>query len=97
MNPSSLKNLRRGVVVVLRKCACCGEMKPSREFTHGRGKYALNCRDCGCWLFLFRQVFPEARSADHNERTAIRMKALYHSRRSAPAMSLWNAWNGAKA
>ena len=52
--------------IVLRICTCCGEPKLTTAYTHNGPKktYSPTCRDCGIWLFLFRQVFGKARYMD---------------------------------
>ena len=97
MNPNSLKNLRQGAAVKLRKCVCCGQEKPSLQFSNNptAKSRSPNCRDCSYWLTLLRQAFGPARNMDdvrarHAEYD--RKKRLRHRKTNVAGLALQNAW-----
>ena len=72
-------------------CKCCGESKATHAFSwnHKSHIYSPNCRECGLWLRLFREVFGPTRDWQKNlENTKQRSR----DKRNAPVHNLFEAW-----
>ena len=72
-------------------CKCCGESKETHAFSwnHKSHVYSPNCRECGVWLRLFREVFDPTRDWQKNrEDTRLRKQ----TRKNQPVLDLYAVW-----
>jgi NAD-dependent SIR2 family protein deacetylase len=82
-------------LVKLRTCTCCGEAKPTSQYTHNprKGTYTPTCKDCGVWLHLFRQVFGKTRDWEKNRINQRQRSYFRYTRiKSQAANDLFAAW-----